>query len=48
MTCGFNSPATPIERVKGLDSDTFVRDYLEPGRPVVVWGAMDDWPATGS
>ena len=48
MTCGFNSPATPIERVKGLDSDTFVRDYLEPGRPVVVCGAMDDWPATGS
>lgn len=35
----------PIPRVKGLDKETFVREYLRPNRPVVLEDFAKDWPA---
>ena len=34
-----------VPRVRGLDGDTFLERYYAPGRPVVIEGAIDDWPA---
>jgi hypothetical protein len=37
--------ARPIERIHRPDRATFVRDYLQADRPVIITGLMDDWPA---
>lgn len=34
-----------VERVSSLSPEAFERDFLSPGRPVVLTGALDDWPA---
>ncbi len=34
-----------LERVSSLSRAEFERDYLEPGRPVLIANALDDWPA---
>ena len=34
-----------IPRVRDLDGDTFLQRFYAPGRPVVIEGAMADWPA---
>ena len=34
-----------IARVRGLSRDAFLDQYYAPGRPVVIEGEMDDWPA---
>jgi lysine-specific demethylase 8 len=34
-----------VERVRRPPVDRFVRDYLLPQKPVVITGALDDWPA---
>ena len=36
-----------IPRVQGLSQDAFLRDYYAAGRPVIIRGEMDDWPALG-
>jgi Cupin-like domain len=36
----------PIERRTGLSRDVFIRDYLQPKRPVVFTDLAKDWPAT--
>jgi hypothetical protein len=41
-------PAAEIPRVSSLDADAFARDYLEPGRPVVIEGAAADWTRGGA
>jgi len=35
---------TPVERVRDLSRDDFIRHYREPGIPVVLEGAAADWP----
>ncbi|GGH65255.1 MAG: cupin-like domain-containing protein [Bacteroidetes bacterium] len=35
----------PIPRVKGLDKETFVREYLRPKRPVILEDFANGWPA---
>jgi ribosomal protein L16 Arg81 hydroxylase len=37
--------STPVPRVEGLTRDDFIRDWLLPQRPVIVVGALKDWPA---
>ncbi|HEV7368044.1 cupin-like domain-containing protein [Arenibaculum sp.] len=37
--------APRIERRRGLDPDTFEREYRRTAKPVVIEGLMDDWPA---
>jgi hypothetical protein len=34
-----------IDRVRGLSGDAFLDDYYAPSRPVIIEGAMADWPA---
>ncbi|TPG54900.1 DUF6065 family protein [Sphingomonas glacialis] len=34
-----------IERRSGMGTDEFLKDYYAPARPVILGGAMDDWPA---
>ena len=34
-----------VERVQRPSLDRFVRDFLRPQRPVVLTGALDEWPA---
>src|SRR5262249_44799575 len=35
----------PIERIPPPSVEVFRREYLEPGRPVIITGLIDDWPA---
>ena len=35
----------PIERIEPPSPETFVARYLKPGRPVILTGAANDWPA---
>lgn len=35
----------PIERIDPPSPDAFVRDYVRRSRPVVIRGAIEDWPA---
>jgi Cupin-like domain len=37
--------AQPLDRVSNLSAETFVSEYLQKNRPVVVAGAMQDWKA---
>ncbi|HZM01120.1 MAG TPA: cupin-like domain-containing protein [Planctomycetota bacterium] len=37
--------ASDVERVHRPPLERFVEDYLRPQRPVVLTGAIDDWPA---
>ncbi|MBP2276820.1 MULTISPECIES: DUF6065 family protein [Sphingomonas] len=34
-----------IERRSGMGTDEFLKDYYAPARPVILAGAMDNWPA---
>lgn len=36
---------TAIGRVANIDGERFLTDYYAPGRPVVLTGLMNDWPA---
>lgn len=38
--------AVVIERRHRLPYDEYVRDFLIPRRPVIITGALDDWPAS--
>lgn len=40
--------ASGIFRVAGLTSEEFLDNFYAPGRPVIVCGMIDDWPALGS
>jgi hypothetical protein len=35
----------PVERVHDLDSETFYRDFVSPGKPVVIEKLTADWRA---
>ena len=35
----------PIERVESIDNISFIRDYLQGGRPLVISGFARSWPA---
>jgi hypothetical protein len=35
----------PLERIHRPSAEDFHRDYVNPGRPVVLTGLLDDWPA---
>lgn len=39
-----DNPRT-VQRVRNLSSEAFLRDYYAAGRPVIIQGEMDDWPA---
>jgi hypothetical protein len=41
-------PRAAIPRVSRLDAEAFARDYLEPGRPVVIEGGAADWTHGGA
>jgi len=34
-----------VERITTLEEAEFVRGYIEPSRPVILTGMMEDWPA---
>jgi hypothetical protein len=34
-----------VERIAGCEEAEFVRSYIEPSRPVILTGVMEDWPA---
>jgi hypothetical protein len=36
---------TPIERIAPPSAEEFRERYVKPGRPVIVTGVMDSWPA---
>lgn len=36
----------PIERVEGISAAEFKRDYVRPGRPVLIANVAADWPAS--
>jgi len=40
--------ATPIERVNPPSREEFEARYLEPSRPIIIQGAINDWPAMKS
>jgi hypothetical protein len=35
----------PVERIDAPSPDRFLSEYVRPGRPVVLRGLMDEWPA---
>ncbi len=39
--------AAPIPRIVPPTVDRFQRDYIRLARPVIIEGALDDWPALG-
>ena len=43
---GLGDNLRTVPRVQGLSADAFLRDYYAAGRPVIIQGEMDDWPAT--
>jgi hypothetical protein len=40
-----SAAADVIPRVRDLSTEAFLEHHYAPGRPVVIEGAMDDWPA---
>jgi lysine-specific demethylase 8 len=38
-------PSVPIERVENPAVETLLRDFVRPGRPVILRGVADRWPA---
>jgi hypothetical protein len=40
---GLRFPVEPVDRVPAPSPDAFIRDYLRPGRPVVLTGLTDGW-----
>lgn len=38
-------PPRPIPRIDAPSPEVFRREYVQPGRPVVLRGLLDDWPA---
>lgn len=43
MACALNT--IPIPRIDAPPPDVFLRQYVRKSRPVVIRGAIDDWPA---
>jgi hypothetical protein len=37
--------STPVERVKNISKEQFIRDYMKTGKPVLIEGLTKDWPA---
>jgi len=37
-----------VERILPPSAEDFRRRYVEPGRPVIIVGAVEDWPARRS
>ena len=35
----------PVKRVRSINKEEFVRDYVKPQKPVVIENLVDDWPA---
>lgn len=42
---GLSAGGTAIERRAGMGTEEFLEHYYAPARPVILGGAMDDWPA---
>jgi hypothetical protein len=36
---------TPVERVRGLDRKTFIKEFVKPARPVILEDYAENWPA---
>jgi [protein]-arginine 3-hydroxylase / protease len=41
-------PSADVERIPPPSAEEFRRRYVEPGKPVIIVGAVDDWPARRS
>lgn len=45
MSAAAEPPMTPLPRIAAPSPEVFAREYVARSRPVILRGALDDWPA---